>query len=119
VKLRWEGPFIVLVVAFFRERVSNCSFVLLFSSYFSLSLKNLFVFVSRTTVKRATFVRAPVARAFGGHAADHHHHEHKAPAQKGIVVPDLVDTLEWVLDSPPNVHQFEEPPVRISSHQMK
>jgi hypothetical protein len=29
-----------------------------------------------------------------------------------VIIPDLVDTLEWVLDSPPNVHQFEEPPVR-------
>lgn len=28
-----------------------------------------------------------------------------------VVIPELVDTLEWVLDSPPNVHQFEEPPV--------
>ncbi len=27
------------------------------------------------------------------------------------IVPSLVDTLEWVLDTPPNVHQFEEPPV--------
>jgi hypothetical protein len=28
-----------------------------------------------------------------------------------VVVPELVDTLEWVLNSPPNVHQFDEPPV--------
>jgi hypothetical protein len=28
-----------------------------------------------------------------------------------IVIPSLHDTLEWVLDTPPNVHQFEEPPV--------
>ncbi len=37
-----------------------------------------------------------------------------APAyeiEKGVVVPGFTDTLEWVLDSPPNVHQFEEPPV--------
>lgn len=30
---------------------------------------------------------------------------------KDVVIPDLVDSLEWVLDSPPNVHQFDEPPV--------
>jgi len=30
-----------------------------------------------------------------------------------VVIPELVDTLEWVLDSPPNVHQFEEPPVDL------
>ena len=28
-----------------------------------------------------------------------------------VVIPELVDSLEWVLDSPPNIHQFEEPPV--------
>lgn len=28
-----------------------------------------------------------------------------------VVIPELFDTLEWVLDSPPSVHQFDEPPV--------
>ena len=28
-----------------------------------------------------------------------------------IIVPKVEPTLEWVLSSPPNVHQFEEPPV--------
>ena len=28
-----------------------------------------------------------------------------------VVVPELVDTLEWVIESPPNIHQFDEPPV--------
>ena len=32
---------------------------------------------------------------------------------ESVVIPELVDTLEWVLDSPPNVHQFEEPPVSL------
>jgi hypothetical protein len=32
---------------------------------------------------------------------------------KDVVFPRLVDTLEWVLDSPPNVHQFEEPPLIV------
>ncbi len=37
---------------------------------------------------------------------------HHAPADsKDVVIPELVDTLEWVLESPPNVHQFDEPPV--------
>lgn len=29
------------------------------------------------------------------------------------VVPELVETLEWVLDSPPPLHQFEEPPIIV------
>ena len=48
----------------------------------------------------------PVVRAFGGHAA--------APKPSGdVVIPEIVDTLEWVLDSPPNVHQFDEPPIVV------
>jgi hypothetical protein len=30
-----------------------------------------------------------------------------------VVVPELVDSLEWVLNSPPNVHQFDEPPIVV------
>jgi len=30
-----------------------------------------------------------------------------------VVIPDLVDTLEWILDSPCPVHQFDEPPVSL------
>ena len=29
------------------------------------------------------------------------------------VVNKTVDTLEWVLDSPPNIHQFDEPPIVV------
>ena len=38
----------------------------------------------------------------------------KAPSGD-VVIPELVDTLEWVLDSPPTVHQFDEPPVSFIS----
>ena len=30
-----------------------------------------------------------------------------------IVEPDIVDTLEWTLTSPPPLHQFEEPPIIV------
>jgi hypothetical protein len=64
-------------------------------------------------------------RAFAGHAAPAaaDHSATHAPAQNkegahgtkqrlDIVVPDLYDSLEWCLTSPPPIHQFEEPPVR-------
>ena len=31
----------------------------------------------------------------------------------GVVVPELGETLEWVLDSPPPLHQFEESPIIV------
>ena len=36
-------------------------------------------------------------------------------ASPDVVIPELHDTLEWVLSSPPSVHQFEEPPVSWST----
>lgn len=36
-----------------------------------------------------------------------------APAD-GVHIPEFVDTLEWTLDCPPNVHEFTEPPVSYS-----
>lgn len=36
-----------------------------------------------------------------------------AGSSSDVVIPDLVNTLEWVLDSPPNVHQFDEPPIVV------
>lgn len=38
---------------------------------------------------------------------------HAAAPSADVVIPELVSTLEWVLDSPPNVHQFDEPPVSV------
>lgn len=45
---------------------------------------------------------------------DHVGHQADYTNTKDVVVPELVDTLEWVLESPPNVHQFDEPPVSLS-----
>lgn len=38
----------------------------------------------------------------------------RAPAKAGDVVePELVETLEWCLDTPPPLHQFEESPIVV------
>lgn len=53
---------------------------------------------------------APTVRAFG-------HHAPAAPASTADVIiheDDLVESLEWALNSPPNLHQFDEPPVSFS-----
>jgi hypothetical protein len=42
-----------------------------------------------------------------------------APASGDVVIPELVDTLEWVIESPPNVHQFDEPPLVIEVEHLK
>lgn len=61
-----------------------------------------------------------VSRTFAGHA--HHVPAAASPAvtnaaavDKEVCIPELVDTLEWVLEAPLNVHQFDEPPVSILS----
>jgi hypothetical protein len=43
-----------------------------------------------------------------------------AKSSSEVVVPECVDTLEWVLDSPPTLHQFDEPPIVVEiAHLMK
>ncbi len=56
------------------------------------------------TIARAPRVAAPV-RAMS--------------SAKDVVIPELVDTLEWVLESPPNVHQFDEPPLVVEVEHLK
>ncbi|KAF0684147.1 Aste57867_23877 [Aphanomyces stellatus] len=52
-------------------------------------------------------VARPLARAFGSHAAK--------PVDADVVVPDLSETLEWTLSSPPPLHQFEESPIIVET----
>lgn len=41
-------------------------------------------------------------------------HGSGASAASGdVVVPELMDSLEWVLDSPFPIHQFDEPPIVV------
>eukprot|EP01040_Poterioochromonas_malhamensis_P005498 gene5498-5904_t len=50
---------------------------------------------------------------------DHVGHQADYTNTKDVVVPELVDTLEWVLESPPNVHQFDEPPIVVEIEHLK
>ncbi len=34
-----------------------------------------------------------------------------AAKEDDVVIPDIVNSLEWTLESPISVHQFDEPPV--------
>ena len=64
--------------------------------YFTLTTGLTAKFAPRT-------VATPAVRAFA-----------TAPGAAGdVVVPELVDTLEWVIESPPNIHQFDEPPLIV------
>ncbi|CEG36934.1 uncharacterized protein PHALS_04184 [Plasmopara halstedii] len=33
-----------------------------------------------------------------------------------VVIPEVFQTLEWCLSSPPPIHQFEEPPLVIETY---
>ncbi|KDO28757.1 hypothetical protein SPRG_19971 [Saprolegnia parasitica CBS 223.65] len=37
------------------------------------------------------------------------------PGDADVVIPDLHETLEWTLSSPPPLHQFEESPIIVET----
>jgi hypothetical protein len=55
--------------------------------------------------RQSSLINIPQIRSFSGPSKP-------AASTNDIVIPQLVDTLEWVVESPPNVHQFDEPPVK-------
>jgi len=61
---------------------------------------------ARLPAVAATRTLAAPVRAFSEAAA-------APPASPDVVVPECVDSLEWVLDSPPTLHQFDEPPIVV------
>jgi hypothetical protein len=61
-----------------------------------------------TTARPAVALR-PATRAFSA----------AAPAQNDdddVVVPELFQSLEWVLTSPPPLHQFDEAPIVVETY---
>jgi len=64
---------------------------------------------ARQVVARPQLRRAVVAPRFLSAGSD----APVATTDAEVVVPELVETLEWVVDSPPPIHQFEEPPIIV------
>jgi heme/copper-type cytochrome/quinol oxidase subunit 1 len=54
-------------------------------------------------VRRVVQPQSMTIRAFGASAV----------SEADVVIPEIVDTLEWLLASPPPLHQFEEPPMIV------
>ncbi|DBA01763.1 TPA: hypothetical protein N0F65_010173 [Lagenidium giganteum] len=57
---------------------------------------------------RATVAFRPAAARFSSAAAPQNNDDE-------VVVPELHQTLEWILESPPPLHQFEEAPIVIET----
>ena len=82
------------------------------SHLFSLAYAFLYIEPLSTVVRlasarlpAATRTLAAPARALSEAAAP--------PASPDVVIPECVDSLEWVLDCPPTLHQFDEPPIVV------
>ncbi|OQR98338.1 hypothetical protein THRCLA_21900 [Thraustotheca clavata] len=60
----------------------------------------------RTLAAARPSVARPLAASFSSAAK---------PVDADVVIPDLHDTLEWTLSSPPPLHQFEESPIIVET----
>lgn len=65
---------------------------------------NMLVFLARTPVFSA-------ARTFSAAAAPTAHDD-----DDDVVVPELHQSLEWLLTSPPPLHQFDEAPIVVETY---
>ncbi|ETV98965.1 hypothetical protein H310_08443 [Aphanomyces invadans] len=57
---------------------------------------------------RSAVARPLAARAFTSEAAG-------KSTDPDVVIPELSETLEWTLSSPPPLHQFEESPIIVET----
>ncbi|KAJ0392597.1 hypothetical protein P43SY_007471 [Pythium insidiosum] len=63
----------------------------------------------KTARTPAVALRPAQARAFSAAPAQPEHDDE-------VVIPELHQTLEWVLESPPPLHQFEEAPIVVETY---
>jgi hypothetical protein len=79
-----------------------------FSPFSSVLLCFIYLGKMALPFKKPMMMAAPLSRTFA-----------TTPAGGDVVVPECVDTLEWVIESPPNIHQFDEPPLIVEIEHLK
>ena len=67
--------------------------------------------IARATMRIVSAARVPVSSARALPLATPRFFSDVANTE--VVTPEVVDTLEWLLDSPPPLHQFDESPIVV------